>query len=110
MKKDVMFSGMLVLVGVLLFMLKATGLGAHIAISVLGIVILAAYTITCKKEWKIPAAEIVMRACYGIALISGVVVMKAASVAAIAIVHKVSAALFVVLLAGLAVHKLRMAK
>ena len=110
MKKDMIFSVLLTVVGIMLFLLKATGLGAHIAISVLGIIILAAYTITCKKEWKIPAAEIVMRACYGIALISGVVVMKAASVAAIAIVHKVSAAIFVILLAGLAVHKLRMAK
>ena len=50
MKKDTIFSVLLIVVGILLFLLKATGLGAHIAISVLGIVILAAYTITCKKE------------------------------------------------------------
>ena len=49
---------------------------AHIIISVLGIVALAAYTVTTKKDWKIPALEIIMRAFYGIALITGGIILK----------------------------------
>ena len=107
MKKDLYFSTALLLIGVMLFLLKATGLTAHIAISVLGILVLVAYTAATRKEWKIPALEILMRACYGIALITGVVIMKASGIAVVAILHKVCAALFVVLLAVLFVLKLR---
>ena len=105
MKKDFVFAPMMLVVGILLFMLRATGMTAHIAISVLGIVVLAAYTATTKKEWKIPALEIIMRAFYGVALISGAVIMKVSSIPAVAIAHKVCAALFVVLLVVLFVHK-----
>ena len=58
-----------------------------------------------KKEWKIPALEIAMRAFYGIALISGIV-LKIQSVSALVIVHKAGAALFVVALIVLFIHKL----
>ena len=107
MKKDLYFSPAMLLIGVMLFLLKATGLTAHIAISVLGILVLVAYTAATRKEWKIPALEILMRACYGIALITGVVIMKASGITAVAILHKVCATLFVVLLAVLFVLKLR---
>ena len=106
MKKDLIFAPALLLVGIMLFLLKATGMTAHIAISVVGIVLLAGYTVLTKKEWKIPALEIAMRACYGIALISGIVIMNVHGIAAVAIVHKASAALFVVMLAVLSVNKL----
>jgi hypothetical protein len=72
-----------------------------------GILVLAVYTAATKKEWKIPVLEILMRACYGIALITGIVIMNVHGIAALAIIHKVSAALFVVLLAVLFVLKLR---
>ena len=110
MKKDVIFTPFLLLIGVLLALLSVTGMVAHIAISVVGILVLGAYTALTKKSWKIPALEIIMRACYGIALITGVVVMNVQGVAAVAIVHKVSAALFAVLLVVLFVHKLATAK
>ena len=110
MKKDMIFSPVMLLIGIALFLLRATGMTAHIAISVVGILVLAAYTIATKKEWKIPALEILMRACYGIALITGIVIMNVHGVAALAIVHKASAALFVVLLAVLFVLKLRASK
>ena len=71
MKKDFIFAPIMLVVGILLFLLRATGMTAHIIISVLGIVALAAYTVTTKKDWKIPALEIIMRAFYGIALITG---------------------------------------
>ena len=104
MKKDLIFAPVLLLVGVALFLLRFTGMSVHIAISVVGALVLVAYTALTKKEWKIPALEIIMRAFYGIALISGVVIMNVQGIVALAIVHKISAVLFlafvVVLLAS----------
>ena len=110
MKKDMIFTPALLVIGILLFLLRATGLTAHMAISVVGILVLAAYTVLTKKDWKIPALEIIMRAFYGIALITGIVIMNVHGVAALAIIHKASAALFVILLAVLFVTKLRTKK
>ena len=98
MKKDLIFAPILLLVGVLLGLLKVTGMTAHIAISVVGVLVLIAYTRATIKTWKIPALEIIMRASYGIALITGIVLMAAGAIAAVAIAHKVFAAVFVVLL------------
>ena len=66
MKKDLIFAPAMLVVGILLFMLRATGMTAHIIISVLGIAVLAAYTATTKKDWKIPALEIIMRLFMGL--------------------------------------------
>lgn len=110
MKKDIIFTPVMLLIGIALFLLRATGMTAHIAISVVGILVLAAYTVSTKKEWKIPALEILMRAFYGIALVTGIVIMNLHSIAALAIVHKASAALFVALLVVLFVLKLRAKK
>lgn len=97
MKKDLIFAPILVLIGALLGMLDWVGMPAHIAVSVLGIFVLAVYTSLTKKEWKIPALEILMRLFYGVALITGIVLMNVEGIAALAIAHKVSAVLFVVL-------------
>ena len=101
MKKDLIFAPILLVVGVLLFLLKATGLTAHIVISAGGVIALIAYAVLTKKEWKIPALEIIMRACYGIALITGIVIMNVSGIAAVAVVHRVFAVLFLLLLAVL---------
>ena len=106
MKKNVLFLIPMVLVTVLLFMLKTTGMTAHIAISVVGILALAIGTILTKKEWKIPVLEIIMRVCYAIALISGIVIMNVHGIVALSIVHKVSAVLFMVLIVVLLANKL----
>ena len=108
MKKDFIFAPAMLLIGALLFLLRATGMTAHIVISVIGVLI--AYAVLTKKDWKIPVLEIIMRVFYGIALITGIVIMNVHGIAALAIVHKASAALFVVLLAVLFVHKLVAAK
>ena len=104
MKKDLIFAPVLLLVGVALCLLRFTGMPVHIAISVVGALVLVAYTVLTKKEWKIPALEIIMRAFYGIALISGIVIMNVHGIVALAIIHKVSAVLFlfliIILLAG----------
>ena len=105
MKKDLIFTPAMLIVGALLFLLKATGMVAHIAISVIGVLVLVAYTVLTKKDWKIPALEIIMRAFYGIALITGVVIMNLHGIAALAISHKASAVLFMVLIIVLLTHK-----
>ena len=106
MKKDLFFAPIMLAIGVLLFLLRATGMTAHIIISVLGLVTLLVYTIATKKEWKLPALEVLMRVFYGIALITGIVLMKVHGVAVLGIVHKACAALFALLLVVLFVHKL----
>ena len=106
MKKDLIFAPIMFLIGAVLFLLRFTGMPVHIAISVLGVLVLAVYTVFTKKEWKIPALEIIMRACYGIALISGAIMMNVSGMAAIAILHKVSAVLFMALIIVLLSYKL----
>ena len=110
MKKDLIFAPVLLVIGVALCLLRATGMTAHIAISVVGVLALVIYTVLTKKEWKLPALEVIMRAFYGVALITGVVVMKVHGIAAIAILHKVSAVLFMVLILVLLTHKLVVSK
>ena len=105
MKKNILFLIPMLLVVVALFLLRATGMKVHIAVSVIGLVLLVAYTIATKKEWKKPALEILQRVCYGIALITGVVLMNVHGIAVVSVIHKISAVLFVVLLAVVEVHK-----
>ena len=105
MKKDLIFAPIMLLIGVLLFLLRATGMPAHIVISVIGVLALIAYTVLTKKEWKIPALEILMRAFYGVALITGIVIMNVHGIVALALMHKVSAVLFLAMLVVLLVSK-----
>ena len=110
MKKDLIFAPIMLLIGVLLFLLRATGMTAHIVISVIGVLALIAYTVLTKKEWKIPALEILMRAFYGFALITGIVIMNVHGIAALTIIHKASAVLFMALIIVLLIHKAAMNK
>ena len=105
MKKDLIFAPIMLLVGVALCLLKLTGMPAHIAISVVGAVVLIAYTVLTRKEWKIPALEIIMRACYGVALITGVVLTKVHGVAPLGIAHKAFCVLFLALMIVLLASK-----
>ena len=105
MKKDLIFAPAMLVIGAVLFMLKATGMTAHIAVSVIGVLVLVAYTVLTRKDWKITALEIIMRAFYGVALITGAVMMNLHGIAALAIIHKVSAVLFMALIIVLLVHK-----
>ena len=110
MKKDLIFAPIMLLIGVLLSLLRATGMTAHIVISVIGVLALIAYTVLTKKEWKIPALEILMRAFYGVALITGIVIMNVHGIVALAVIHKVSAVLFMALIIVLLIHKAAMNK
>ena len=105
MKKSLLFIIPMIAVAVLLFMLRATGMKVHIAVSVIGLVLLIGYTIATKKDWRNPVLEILQRVCYGAALITGVVLINVHGITAISIIHKVSAVLFVILLACVEIHK-----
>ena len=105
MKKDLIFAPILLVIGILLGLLKVTGMTAHIVLSVVGVIALVVYTVLTKKEWKIPALEIGMRASYGIALISGIV-LKIKYIAILGVFHKIFAVLFIVALILLFVQKL----
>ena len=110
MKKDLIFAPVLLVIGAFLFLLRTTGMTAHIAISVVGIAVLIAYTVLTKKEWKLPALEIGMRVCYGIALITGIAIKIVHGIAVLAIIHKASAALFMALIIVLLVCKVATSK
>ena len=105
MKKDLIFTSAMLIIGALLFLLRATGMTAHIIISTIGVAVLIVYAVLTKKEWKIPALEVIMRAFYGIALITGVIIMNVHGIVALAIIHKVSAVLFMALIIVLFTHK-----
>ena len=105
MKKDLIFAPIMLVIGIALFLLRATGMTAHIAVSVIGILALIAYTVLTRKDWKIPALEIIMRAFYGIALITGIVIMNVHGIDALSIIHKASAVLFMALIIVLLTHK-----
>ncbi len=105
MKNNLLFVIPMILVAVLLFMLRATGMKVHIAVSVVGLLILASYTIATKKEWRNPVLEILQRGFYAIALITGVVLMNVHGVAVVSIVHKISAVLFAILLVVCEIQK-----
>ena len=105
MKKNLLFLVPMVIIAVLLFMLRATGMTAHIIVSVIGLLLLVGYTLSTKKQWKIPALEILFRVFYAIALITGVVLMNVHGIAFISVVHKAGAALFAVLLIVTEIHK-----
>ena len=105
MKKNLLFVIPMIVAAVLLFMLRATGMTAHIIVSVIGLAILVAYALTTKKSWKCPALEVLERVFYAVALISGVVLMNVHGIAALTLVHRISAVLFVVFLVVTEIHK-----
>ena len=105
MKKNLLFIIPLIAVAVLLFMLRTTGMAAHIVVSFIGLLILVIYAITTKKTWKSPALEILERVFYAVALITGVVLMNVHGSEVISIVHKLSAAFFAILLVATEIHK-----
>ena len=105
MKKNILVLIPMLLVVVALFLLRATGMTAHIAVSVVGLVLLIAYTVATKKQWKCPAFEFVTRMFYAVALITGALLMNVHGIAAVSVIHKISAVFFGVLLVVTEIHK-----
>lgn len=106
MKKNLIFLVSMLCVSVALFLLRFTGMTAHIIVSVLGLAIMIPITVLTAKDWKCPPAEIIMRAMYLIAVVSGGVLMRVYGVPALGLAHKISAVLFVLLLLVLYIPKL----
>ena len=98
MNKNRIFLISMLVVSALLVMLRMTGLPAHIAVSVVGLAIMIPLSLATRNEWKIPALEVIMRVMYFVAIVTGGVLMKVQGVAALGIVHKIGAAVFMVLL------------
>ena len=105
MKKDLIFTPILLLVGALLFLCDFVGMAAHIAVAIIGVLVLAVYTSATKKDWKLLPLEILMRVFYGLALITGIVLLNMSTVFPLWLVHAAFATLFVLLLVILFVHK-----
>ncbi|MDO4733543.1 MAG: hypothetical protein Q4B50_08550 [Bacillota bacterium] len=105
MKSKLFFILMLVITA-LLFLLRLTGMTAHIILSVVGILALVAAAVLSRKEWKKPVWEILLRVLFALAVISGILIMNVSGVPALSIIHKASAALFALLLLVLYVPKL----
>ena len=105
MKKNLLFLIPMIIVAALLFMLRTTGMKAHIIVSVIGLLILVAYALATKKMWKCPVLEILQRICYAVALITGVVLMNIHGLTVISIIHKIGAVLFAIILIATEIHK-----
>lgn len=105
MNKNRIFLIGMAVVSVLLFLLRMTGMTAHIIVSVLGLAIMIPLTLATRKEWKIPALEVIMRLMYLVAIVTGGVLMAATPAAALVIVHRITAALFAALLLVLYIPK-----
>ena len=103
MNKNRIFLISMVIVSILLFLLRVTGMTVHIIVSVVGLAVMIPLTIQTRKEWKIPALEIVMRVLYFAAIITGGIIKG--GVAAIPVPHIICAVLFVVLLLVLYIPK-----
>lgn len=104
MKKDLIFAPILFAIGLLLCLLSATGMVAHIVISIIGVAALVAYSVMTKKEWKLLPLEIAPRASYGIAMLSGIII-RISYVPALAVIHKIFAVLFMALIVVLLTYK-----
>ena len=106
MTKNRFFLIAMVAVSVLLALLSRTGMPVHIGVSLAGLAVMIPITVMTRKDWKIPALEVIMRVMYLVAIVTGGVLMKVHGVAALGIAHKVAAGLFMVLLLVLYIPKL----
>ena len=105
MKKNLIFLISMVIVSVLLFLLRYTGLVPHIIVSVIGLILMISLTVKNTKSWKIPALEVIMRFAYLIAIVTGGLIMKIHNVPMLSIAHRISAVIFVLLLLVLYIPK-----
>ena len=105
MNKNKLFLISMLAVSLLLALLRMTGMVGHIAASVLGLAIIIPFTLKTCSQWTKPALEVIMRVMYLVAIVTGGALMKVQGIAALGIVHKIGAALFVVLLLALYIPK-----
>ena len=106
MKKNIIFSSLIILSTIALFMLRITKMPIHITVSFIGLALLVVFTLLTRKGWKLPALEIISRIFYLVALVTGVLLMNVHGVAALSMAHKLSAVLFAISFVSLLIHKL----
>ena len=104
MKKNLIFLISMIIVSILLFLLRFTGLVPHIIVSVIGLVLMISLTVKNTKSWKIPALEVIMRFAYFVAIVTGGLIMKF-QIPALSIAHRIGAVIFVILLLILYIPK-----
>lgn len=105
MNRNCIFLVSMICVSTLLVLLRLTGMTAHIIVSVVGLAIMIPMTVLTRREWKMPALEIIMRALYLAAIVTGGVIMSVGGPAALGTVHVVCAVLFIALLFALYIPK-----
>ncbi len=105
MNKNRLFMFAMLVVTLLLFALRMTGLTAHIIVSVLGLAVMIPFTLKTRSGWTKPALEVLMSVMYLIAIVTGGMLMKLHGIAALGMIHKIGAAAFVVLLLVLYIPK-----
>lgn len=105
MKKNLIFLISMIIVSILLFLLRYTGIVPHIVVSVIGLFLMISLTVKNTKSWKIPALEVIMRFAYLVAIVTGGLIMKIHNVPMLSIAHRISAVIFVLLLLVLYIPK-----
>ncbi len=104
MKKNLLFFIPSAIICALLFMLRVTGIGAHVFISIAGVIVMGALTVLTLKTGRLSVFDVLMRLAYGVAMITGIVLWVDIA-GPLAVAHKVSAVAFAVLLVVSSVHK-----
>ena len=111
MLKTILYTISMIIISVLLFSLKITGMKMHIVLGLLALIITIVYTLLIRKSLKefskkSIVKEILMRVCLAIALISGFLLKPFGTVLVISIVHKIAAIVFTMLLLVININKI----
>ena len=111
MLKTILYTVFMVIISVLLFLLKITGMKMHIVLGILALIITIVYTLLIKKDLKELSKknivmEILMRVCFAVALITGFLLKPFGTFLIISIIHKFAAIIFVVMLLVINIRKI----
>lgn len=99
----ILYTIIMLIISVLLFALKFTGMKIHIVLGILACIITIVYTLLIRKEIKEYSKksiviEVAMRVFLAIALITGFLLKPFGTIVFISIIHKASAVVFAILL------------
>ena len=111
MIKTILYTIFMIIILILLFLLKVTGMKLHIVFGILALIITITYTLLIRKNLKEYSKksiimEILMRICLAIALITGFLFKPFGTVFVISIIHKIAAIVFTILLLAININKI----
>ena len=111
MIKTILYTIVMLIISILLFLLKFTGMNLHIALGILALIITIAYTLLIRKDLKKYSKrrlimEISMRFGLAIALISGFLIQQFRTILVISFIHKIAAIVFTILLLTININKI----